>query len=418
MTEENQSDLNFVKMIGPLPLFWGDETDSMDKIEAEGYNDYYIVGLEKHETVLNESSKTTKVEHRPAIFRVSKTIVGRSIIHADPTEIDVYSAQGAGATWAMPKMPWSLVQKMDQFFRRVYEKLGTESILILTYDPAFFGSEDPTQGWNCVAPDQENTAGHCNYDPPSIQKYKTEEEIIVGTIHSHPNMTAFFSSTDHKDQDDWDGIHITEAWKGNGPTEYYIALMLSGEMWTLRPDQVFDTPPLPTIDTTPVDNWIERVQKKEYQTTSRGPGYTGTTPSYGGTYNQIPIPLPTQSMKPGVKPRALKLPADAPDPSKNVIIAEYPAEIALKSSGTTKCRMCHAPLLTRNIDGRRCIACSTFLILDDETLGDLVDYRAENNFPYSLEIDPERTPHNVFIWKTSGEFEIVHQLEGALPDPK
>lgn len=417
MTEDNNNDLTPLKMIGPLPLFWGEETDSMERIEAEGYNDYYIVGLEKYETV--GENKVTKVAHRPVVFRVSKTVVGRAVVVADPAEIDVYSTTRHGAEWSMPKMPWALVEKMDQFFRRVYKKLGTESILILTYDPAFFESEDPSQGWNCVAPDQKNTAGHCEYDPPSVQKYKTEEEIIVGTIHSHPNMSAFFSSTDHKDQDDWDGIHITEAWKGDGPTEYYIALVLGGEMWTLRPEQVFANPPLPTIDTTPVDGWIERVEKKETQTTSYGSTTYGGGHTPGRTSSQsLPIPLTSQSMKPGVKARALKLPEGAPDPSKAVIIAEYPAEITLAASGSHKCRMCKAPLLTRNIDARRCIACSSFIILDDESLADLVDYRAAGQFPYSLEIDPEKTQYNIFVWKVDGEFQLAHQLEGALPDPK
>lgn len=421
MTEAQEPDLNFIKMIGPLPLFWGEDTDSMDKIEAAGYTDYYLVAQEKF-SVPTSDGKGTTVIHRPGIFRVTSTIIGRAIVHPDNAELNVFCSGGNTAEYTMPKMPWSMVQQMDKFFRKAHEKHGTEAILVLTYDPNFLDTDNPGAGWNCIAPDQKNTAGNCDYDPPSVQKYKTnDDELIVGTIHSHPEMSAFFSSTDHKDQDDWDGIHITQAWRGKGPTEYYIAFVLGGKQWELKPEQVFDSPPLPQVDHSPVDEWLERVEKKTYTNTTHSHGYTphstsGHTP--GTSSISTPIPLPTQGMMPAQKTRAIKLPATAPDPRDNVIIPVYKATIATEPYGSVNCRLCNAPLLAHSIHTRRCLACSGFLIFDDETLEQMVEHRSNSNLPYSLEIDPERTQHAIILWHTDGSFVTVHSPDAQVVSPK
>lgn len=419
MTDEQTNDLQPISKVGPLPLFWGADNDTLERIESQGHNDYYVISLEKI-TVTSADGKSTKIEHRPGVFRVTKTLIGRAITATDGKELDLYCVTGVSANYDMPRIPWEMKEKMDAFFRAAHKKHGTEAILVLTYDTTFFDSTNPSAGWNCIAPDQENTAGDCKYDPPSVLKYKKEDEIIVGTIHSHPEMSAFFSGTDHKDQDDWDGIHITQAWKGNGPTEYYIALILGGKEWVLTESQVFGSAPLPTVDTTEVEGWLENVSKKVYpQASSHNSHYmaqsVGGTP---GTFKNVRVPLPSQGLMPSDKVRAIRLPADAPDPRQNVIVPEYSQDILLAPAGTHNCRLCNSPLLPAQLDGRRCIACYGFILIEGETVQDVVDLRNAGQFPYVLEIDPERTTYSIQIWKLDGSFEVVHVSEEAAANPK
>ena len=67
--------------------------------------------------------------------------------------------------------------------------------------------------------------------------------MIVGSVHSHPGMPAYASGTDHADQADFDGVHITFGWQNNvnsGATQYHIELQVSGESYTLKPEDVFE----------------------------------------------------------------------------------------------------------------------------------------------------------------------------------
>jgi proteasome lid subunit RPN8/RPN11 len=394
--------LNFVRKIGPLPLFWGSETNSMDLIEKEGINDYYIIAQEKIPLPIQQGKPQT-YEFKPTLFLVTKTVMGRAVTLPDEKLTDLWQNAQPSAFYSMPKMPWELVQKMDKFFREVHFKHKCEAILVLVYDPAFFNSADPTLGWRAIAPKQTNTAGSCDYDPSSVQAKKTEQEIILGTIHSHPEMSAFFSGTDHKDQDDWDGIHITQAWKGKGPTEYHIAMILGGEEWTLQEHQVFDLPPLPNVNLTEVEEWIENVEEKKVIV---GNGYVhgGSSTGYNGPQATLSVPLPSQSFIPSSKVRGIKLPEGAPSPKNTVIIPEYPSGIMTQKTGTVKCRLCSAPLLSLSIANRRCNACAGWILFEDETVSDLAAFRIEKGHTYDIYLDVEKSPHPISIFKIDETF--------------
>jgi len=413
MNEQELQELGYVRHIGPLPLFWGAETDSMKDIEEAGFQDYYLLAQEKI-ALPPQQGKAQEYAYRPTIFLITKTIMGRAVTLAEPKDINLFQSTNESAQYFMPKMPWEMVQKMDAFFRLTYKKHGSEAILVLTYDMDYVGTENPSAGWNCIAPKQKNTAGNCDYEPDSILQYKKDSELILGTIHSHPEMSAYFSSTDHKDQDEWDGIHITQAWKGTGPTEYYIAMILGGQQWVLKPEQVFDTPPLPQVDTTQVETWMENVEKKAVQPapmTQYGKTY-GTT----GTSNpplSLAMPLPTQGFMPADKVRAIKLPANAPDPETTVIIPEYPASI-LTDTVLHKCRLCNAPLLAQCVNSRRCVACTAFMLIEGESVKDLEDYRNNGKWSYSLYIDLEKSPNPISIYYLDETFSDDQRI-GAYP---
>ena len=411
MSDAQLEELNFIRKIGPLNLFWGTETDSMERIEAAGFNDYYIIAQEKV-ALPPVQNKPQEYQYRPTMFLVTKTLMGRAVVLADQKEADLFQSASESAFYDMPKMPYDMVHKMDQFFRLAHKKHGSEAILVLTYDMDYRDAEDPTLGWNCIAPTQSNSSVACDYQLDSILDRKKENEFVLGTIHSHPEMSAYFSSTDHKDQADWDGIHITQAWRGQGPTEYHIAMNLGGKEWTLTEEQVFAKPPLPVVDTADVDDWLEHVEKKSYATGPQSGSHHTTM--YGGTssapHKSLSLSLPTQSFLPAEKVRAIKLPADAPNPEKTVIIPEYPESILEAATGSVKCRLCTTPLLPQSLHARRCIGCSGFILLEGETVEELSQYRTRFDFAKNIHIDTAECPYPISIYRIDGSFSDDQRL--------
>lgn len=389
MSDDVLDEIQPIKYIDHIPLFYADKVNTMTEIEAAGYRIYYILASEKVE-IKGQNNVITNT-FTPGIWRVDATVIGRSITAADPTkDLHLFCETSESATYTLPKMPWEFTRKIDAFFRKAFEVYGTESILILTYDETYLGSENPADGWGCITPKQDNTAMDCHYEMDSVMQVKPEHVTIVGTWHSHPEMSAFFSHTDHKDQDDWDGIHLTTGWAKNGPSEWHIALILNGHNWILKPEQVFANPPVPETDVSEVDEWMKNVEKKSYAqgTTTYGTSHYGTTPGGTTSHGYLPnktFPTPISTVK---------LPEDAPDPTKTMIVARVDWTNVLM-----QCPFCKVPVSKTQVHEHRCGRCSSFYISIDETLEDLLDERRENSKPYVLDLDPAHAPKPIVYWE-------------------
>lgn len=395
MTTENAfeliplEDLRQFDLPNGMPCFIGDVDNICEHIEAHGYNFYYLISNEQYSFVDN---KVTKTGTRPTILKVVSTIVSRSVTVADPDEL-MLDTNKVEATYSLPKIPFEYVQMMDDFFRAVEDKHGTESILLLTYNPNFLESENPSAGWGILVPEQVNTAADCYYDHESVAQYKDEEAYIVGSAHSHPGMAAFASGTDHKDQADFPGIHITYGWRksvNNNATEYHIELQTPGCVFSMQPEQVFESSP--KSDPSPlIDEWMEKVSKKQPVHTT-GPGTFGnynsglsygsysSTNSYG------------QSSTSTFKAKDIKLPAGFPDHVANVIVAE------LLDDKEQNCPCCQTKFIRPDIDKRRCLSCHTFITLPGESVDDIVKHRNMQSL-FSPDIDIDKNPSkNIYVW--------------------
>ena len=153
---------------------------------------------------------------------------------------------------------------------------------MLTYDMTMTGSE----GWGILVPDQTNTSIHCNYDPHSIATIKPDNVMIVGSVHSHPGMSAYASGTDHKDQADFDGIHITFGWQksvNNGATQYHIEMQMAGKAYTLQPDDVFEDYVVERSPDPEVVGWTDKVKKVLPPKSVGGPSQAGHTQAQAPT---------------------------------------------------------------------------------------------------------------------------------------
>lgn len=269
-TEEESisfEDLDCFWMENGLPVFMANREDICDVVESLGFSLYYLLTNNEKKTTGSTTNPQTKVTTQTIaiskgmqLFKVVNNFVGRTIsLSNDPFDANFIKIEEE-AIYNMPAIPHIIIDKLDQFFRLVDAQHGTESIVMLTYDLEKQGSE----GWGVLVPDQSNTSVHCNYDPDSIATMKPDNVMIVGSVHSHPGMAAYASGTDHKDQADFDGIHITFGWQksvNNGATQYHIEMQMAGKAYTLNPEDVFEDYTVEKDPDPEVVDWTSKVKK-------------------------------------------------------------------------------------------------------------------------------------------------------------
>jgi hypothetical protein len=390
-----------------MPCFIGDVDDIAKHVEAHGYTFYYVLCNEAYSET--DANKNVKSKVRTTILKVVSNIISRSVTPVDPDEIG-FTEITPSATYCLPRIPYHLVQKMEDFFRKVEEKYDTESIVLLTYDPNFLEGDNPGEGWGVLVPDQTNTAADCLYDHESIVEEKEEHVYVVGSAHSHPGMAAFASGTDHKDQADFPGIHITYGWRknvNNNATEYHIELQTPGTVFYLTPEQVFGDFPKPE-PSPEIDNWITKVTKKQpTPATTTGYGYS----SYSNTSYNSTTGSKTNSVwanKPTT--REIKLPDGFPSVEESTIVGEI-------SSDDKNCPFCSGALIAADIDKRRCLMCHQYLMFDDEQLKDVVAGR-QNKGLFSPDIDISKSiPKDIYIWKrisNNGDLEFYAKADAEV----
>jgi hypothetical protein len=260
-------DLDHHWMSNGLPVFMANRPDICDVVESLGFSLYYLLTNNDKKTTTSTTNPTTKVTTQNVtsvktmqLFKVVNNFVGRAVSLSNDPFDDLFVQVEETAEYTLPPIPIVIIDKLDQFFRLVDAQHGTESIVMLTYDTTKVGSE----GWGVLVPDQTNTSVHCNYDPNSIATMKPDEVMIVGSVHSHPGMSAYASGTDHADQADFDGIHITFGWQksvNNGATQYHIELQMSGKAYTLNPEDVFEDYFVNKTPDSEVVEWTDKVKK-------------------------------------------------------------------------------------------------------------------------------------------------------------
>lgn len=112
-------------------------------------------------------------------------------------QIAVLDEQPIGMKILLPNIPRIVTAKVVRFFRAVYEEYKSEAVILL-----HFSKE---KGWETSVPAQTVSAAKVDYDP----KERLEGYNCMGTMHSHPMMSAFHSEIDIPDEAEQDGIHIT-----------------------------------------------------------------------------------------------------------------------------------------------------------------------------------------------------------------
>jgi len=385
--EYKLEDLVHFTMPNGLLCFMGDNIKICEIVESLGYDMYYVLADKltvKTFTAQGQSQwingtynagksvTTTEEERQMAIFKVVKNLIGRSVGISEDHFGDDFAGITPVAHYHLPPIPRTMIKKLDEFFRLVDAKHGTESIVLLTFDDS---KPDSSESWGILVPKQENTAVHCKYDPDSIVELKPFNVSIVGSVHSHPGMAAYASGTDHQDQADFDGLHITFGWQtsvNNGATQYHIEMQMAGSAYTLKPEDVFEQFAIDNEPDPEVVKWTENVSKKAI------PPYTGTGVSQIRHYPNQPTSLPeTQkhSINIGIKSLDVENYISNANLSKtSIVVVELPYD--LKSAHRAKvvhCPACEWELSNVDLSNQICSGCNVYIATRDQTASEIID---------------------------------------------
>lgn len=125
----------------------------------------------------------------------------------------------------LPQLPVELFAKALLFFKSVFKRYGSESVLLLHYNP-------DRRKYHLLCPKQKV------YED-SIRGYDLHERIqgyyLVGSIHSHGSVGAFHSSIDKKDEEYFDGIHITVGNLDKKNPTISASLVVNGNRFMVQP---------------------------------------------------------------------------------------------------------------------------------------------------------------------------------------
>lgn len=387
VTTYTLDDMNYFWMSNGAPCFvsnnWDSKIDICEVIESFGFQIYYLIcDKAVYKNVQTKDPKgvvtqSTSVEYTPSILKVVNNFVGRSVSDSSDALGSDFAAVEEVAQYTMPYIPRSIVDKLDEFFRLVDAQHHTESIVILTYDPTKEGSD----GWGVLVPEQQNTSVHCKYDADSIVNIKPDDAMIVGSVHSHPDMPAYASGTDHDDQADFDGIHITYGWQksvNNGTTQYHIELQMGGSSFILKPEDVFEPLFVSREPDPQVVEWTQKVKKAQ-------PLYTGGT-VYQAHQPTLPPTQSYQTLWAQQHPNSQVTTAGTEQVThksfdKSIFLKELDSipsdsivavEVDLESNSRADCLICSFPLELQAIKSGYCPTCDTPIITQEMTQYDII----------------------------------------------
>ena len=146
-TQITLNDLNYFWLPNGAPCFLANNIDICEQIESLGFQIYYLIGHKGTTTTSTNTGykagvaagTTQSVTYKSKMFKVVNNFVGRAVsIVEEDFGIDMVSIEDE-AHYTMPAIPHVIVDKLDEFFRLVEAQLGTESIVLLTFDPQFQG---------------------------------------------------------------------------------------------------------------------------------------------------------------------------------------------------------------------------------------------------------------------------------------
>lgn len=169
----------------------------------------------------------------------------------------------------LPKIPENLVWKIKEFFRRVVEIHHAESEVTLYYNKE-------KEEFKIHVPKQTVSRSSVYYERVGLTHLEGMEDFLrVGTIHSHCDFEAFHSGTDHDDENDFDGIHVT--FGNNDKDEFTISasIVVNGFRNKVDPEKFLEGISLVGENyklnsqvneewAKDIDKWLEKVQSNKH----------------------------------------------------------------------------------------------------------------------------------------------------------
>jgi len=175
-----------------------------------------------------------KIPDGPAVIIIAKNgkflLKRLGIVEAAVPYTDQISGLAEYETWAelnVEKIPFDIFMQVFHFMRTIYNNKKSECNVILFYHPK-------EKQWAVVVPLQIVSHSSVHYQD-GIAGAK-DGWIKVGTFHSHCDFSAGHSGGDHRDEEHFDGIHITLGHVDKDPT-LSVSLVVNGMRFIKTPQE-------------------------------------------------------------------------------------------------------------------------------------------------------------------------------------
>ena len=114
--------------------------------------------------------------------------------------------------------------------------------------------------WHFHVPNQRGSGAHVDYNDEEYIPPKGY--YFTGTIHTHPNLGAFWSSIDVNDQKDKTGLHVVLGLREGVLEDYKVVLVYNGARYDQ--DKALVELPDPNNLPEPKKEWLDLVEERWY----------------------------------------------------------------------------------------------------------------------------------------------------------
>ena len=143
--------------------------------------------------------------------------------------ISILESIQSSAQMYIKKIPGGQFARVIAFFREVYKEYFGEAIVLLFYD-------EERKVYKIIPPNQKVTSAACDYN----KGITIDGMQMIGTIHSHANFSAFHSGVDDKDEEHFDGLHITIGNVKDEEVSITASIVANGHRFTVDPMDYVD----------------------------------------------------------------------------------------------------------------------------------------------------------------------------------
>ena len=151
--------------------------------------------------------------------------------------------------WAGAKLP---AEELKRVLGTIHEFPNMETGYVLCYRLS-----DNT--WKVVCTEQKGSGASTHFEATEIPDGYAE----VGTIHTHPNMGAFWSGTDLHDFKDTPGVYVVFGLENGKPKHHLCSIFRNNHQYDQNIWDVFEEVDLQG-DYEPDKEWVELIKKQSY----------------------------------------------------------------------------------------------------------------------------------------------------------
>lgn len=216
-------------------------------LKKEGY-----FKLEPEETPTIELPNLSYVVAKGGIFQRNFNTGHKLIKKAE--EVPTLEALELTSSCLYPIISYDVYRKTLEFLRRVYNEHKSEGCVLLLLNRNIPLSH---QAYTIYIPKQKCTSAHVSYE---IDYNEIPNDFYVaGSIHSHPSFGASQSSTDHKDEFQFDGVHITFGNIEKPTPDINQRVCMVGGVYETKTSMIQTTPEEEQVEI-PIE-WMNKIEK-------------------------------------------------------------------------------------------------------------------------------------------------------------